>query len=180
MSTAGIIDELDELAGLHDPNISVYGRVKATKEQLETLCRRCGLALEAAENKTTGRLVQDGLGRLGLMLASKYLEDGVDCVGTFRRSQHKAYDLASLEPTDIYEITSFYPKIEKVEARIDSNDSRYHEALVTTDMKSCYSELHTVLDLERIIMEVTMPMLAKLSKELQQKEIEDAGNEYTA
>ena len=172
MSTAGIIAELDELSGLHDPNISVYGRVKATKEQLETLCRRCGLALEAAENKTTGRL--------GLMIASKYLEDGVDCVGTFRRSQHKAYDLSTLEPTDIYEITSFYPKIETVEARIDSNDSKYHEALVTTEMKSCYNELHTVLDLERIIMEVTLPMLAKMSKELQQKEIEDAANEYTA
>jgi len=172
MNTAGLIAELDELSDLHDPNISVYGRVKATKEQIETLCRRCNLVLDVDRDKSTGRI--------GLMIYSKYLDSGLDCVGTFRKSQHKAYDLATLEPTDIYEITSFYPKVEKTEAQTDPNNPGYHETLITSEMKSCYSELHNIIDVERIIMEVTLPTLARLSKEMQQKEIEDAGNEYTA
>lgn len=171
MSTAGIIDELDKLARFY-PNISVYGRVKATKEQIETLCKRCNLVLEVDHEKSTGRI--------RLLIYSKYSEGGLDCLGTFRKSQHRAYDLATLVPTDIYEITSFYPKVEKVEARIDSNDSSYHEALITSELKSCYPELHTIMDLERVITEITLPTLAKLTKEMQQKEIEDAGNEYTA
>lgn len=172
MSTVGIIDELDELAGLHDPNISVYGRVKATKEQIETLCKRCNLTLEASQDKSTGRI--------GLLIFSKYLDGGLDCVGTFRNTQHRAYDLATLEPTNIYEITSFYPKVEKTEAQADPNAPGYHEVLITSELKSCYPELHDIMDIERVIMEVTLPTLAKLTKELQQKEIEDAGNEYTA